>query len=459
MAQAIWFRVDRDVYALIHPYRVNITFVTDRNPSISLLRPLSVVLCTAQCYYPTTPNTIRLVRERSNLCEKVSERSIEMTSESSSAAPSAALQRQQIEERQRKLDEERDQRIVEKFAALFQKQDNSMNERISAAVQTAVANSVTQAVDASLNKVTASWQKDLESGLESLKQDLATIRKRDNEELDQRLSTMENSIKQLQKTTASSAAATAAASQAATASSEPYDPRKRRLSSSTPPVRQPIPAASPRDTPLGNTPAGVPRGKADPTKVWSSMFPRPLTAKQFQSYADKVLLSVPTAISRNAVVKAQNLNKNFFIQFGDQDSAKAFVDHMRNNPIPWVDTRAKDMNDNLINIYFKLDRSWPERMIGQVMGSIFALAKAKIQETAPTRFSAITFDVNIAKGVVFAVEDEEIFPLATVNYIGDKTFEIHPNAESLAHFGIDATAAAALITAARNSMAAKQIIC
>ena len=43
---------------------------------------------------------------------------------------------------------------------------------------------------------------------------------------------------------------------------------------------------------------------------------------------------------------------------------------------------------------------------------VIILAKDKLKETVPTRAAGITLHVSIPKGIVFAVENEEIFPLA-----------------------------------------------
>ena len=186
------------------------------------------------------------------------------------------------------------------------------------------------------------------------------------------------------------------------------------------------------------------------------MFPRPLTAKAMAAHAELALSKVPYEVRSAATVRASNLNKNYFIQFTTRETAERFVKILKDSPVSWIDPRRAN-EDDVVPIYFKPDRSLPERLLGQVMGSFYGQIMELLKRKDAERFKKITMHTSPPKGIVFAVENGEAYPLATAKYVADKQFELQAEAEGIAHFGITLEEARSIISSTRTVMAAKAV--
>ena len=366
--------------------------------------------------------------------------------------------------------EQRDERLLaqmQKLSDRIDKQQHDIQQAMQTAVSAAVSGAVNLAMSNSFEQLSQKWQADFSSGMDTLRSELAEIRKREEEALETRFKKVETGLSDL-----AAAMASARISQPAS-SSDPTEAegnaRKKlavglfsdaswpQLSArSTAPSVTAGSSTGGLSRPTGSTPAGVPRGQKDTTKIWSSMFPRPLTAKAMQAHAEKALARTTAAVRAVATVRASNLNKNYYIQFSSAAAAEVFLKCMQEAPVSWID--PKRVNEaGEVPIYFKADRSFPERLMGQVMGSFYGQVNAILKHKDAARHKNITMHVSIPKGTVFAVENEDIHVLATARYVAEKQFELQPNTDGLTHFGISAEEARSIVSQTRSAMAAKAV--
>ena len=351
---------------------------------------------------------------------------------------SAEPQQQQRPQQQETAEQVRDAAILKQIGDLFEKRDAAMQSQIEKTVNASFADFATQ------------WKSQLDDGLKSLRDELQNLRKQDNASINARLSSLESSVATLRSISASAPAA-------AGSTDDSEQDRKRRAGSAAPRgSSQPARTAAPAQAPVGTTPAGIPRGQNDRTKVWSSLFPRPMLAKVMTSHAEKALNEVPIDIRHAATIRTANLNKNYYIEFDSPRAATRFLEHMKDRHVVWTD--PKGMGDDAdIRIHFKADRSLPERQLGQVMGEFFQRVGTLIRDKNPEKKDSVKILSSKPKGIVFASDGDDIITLATAQYTGEGSFTLKAESSGMQHFHITPAEAEALISATRTALAARSV--
>ena len=175
---------------------------------------------------------------------------------------------------------------------------------------------------------------------------------------------------------------------------------------------------------------------ANPCRVWVGPFPKPMLGLKLQAHSAALLGLVTNRDTSRVEFRGSNFALQYSLTFPSPLEAREFRELADTSPVPFVDPRGVS---HLVRV--RPDRTVEARRLRSAMGMLWKEVFAFFDlHKRPS--STCKLGTNMARGVLFYTDGEELWELFRVQRVGSsedpsQEFSIEPHLEHLQAQGVD----------------------